>query len=264
MYPDPKEMTETDIDDVVDAFIASAKRAEQAGCEWIPLSVRPNSSHISVLVDFIEVHGAHGYLIHSFLSPLSNKRNDAYGGQSLENRARLVYRVVERLRKVWSKPLFVRISATDWAEGPEKDSDGKWLQWGIEQSTIVAARLQELGADLIDCSTGGNWARQKIPVGPSYQVGSFFCLTRTQTHRDIPQVPFAAQLKKALPDLLVGTVGLITEAEQAESILKEGKADVVLLARALLRDPHWPLHAAQKLGVKIKPAGQYERAWAAL
>lgn len=136
--------------------------------------LRENSSQVSVLVDFIEVHGAHGYLIHSFLSPLSNTRNDAYGGQSLENRLRLVCSVVQRLRKVWSKPLFVRISATDWAEGPEKDSDGKWLQWGIEQSIILAARLQELGADLIDCSTGGNWALQKIPVAPSYQVGHFF------------------------------------------------------------------------------------------
>lgn len=129
---------------------------------------------ISVLVDFIEVHGAHGYLIHSFLSPLSNTRNDAYGGQSLENRLRFICTLVQRLREIWSKPLFVRISATDWAEGPEKDSDGKWLQWGIEQSTILATRLQTLGVDLIDCSTGGNWASQKIPVAPGYQVSISF------------------------------------------------------------------------------------------
>ncbi|KAF9454088.1 NADH:flavin oxidoreductase/NADH oxidase [Macrolepiota fuliginosa MF-IS2] len=225
-YPSPKQMTEDDINKVINAFVESAKRAEKAG------------------FDFIEIHAAHGYLLHSFVSPLSNTRNDTYGGQPLENRLRVISSLIQRLREVWStKPLFVRISATDWAEGPEQDADGKWLQWGIEQSKILASRLQNFGVDLVDCSSGGNWAAQAIPIKPGYQV------------------PFAAELKEALPDLLVGTVGLITEPEQAESYLKEGKADVIFLARALMRNPHWALDAAQKLGIKVKPANQYERAW---
>lgn len=126
-------------------------------------------SNISV-VDFIEVHGAHGYLLHNFVSPVSNTRTDEYGG-SLENRIRWPLRVVERLRKVWSdKPLFVRISATEWAEFPEKDENGEWRQWSIEQSKIFVGELKKLGVDLIDCSTGGNWSKQNIPVGPGYQV----------------------------------------------------------------------------------------------
>lgn len=224
-YPSPKQMSEDDINKVIAAFVDSAKRAEKAG------------------FDFIEIHAAHGYLLHSFFSPLSNTRTDSYGGQPLENRLRMISTLVQKVREAWSGPLFVRISASDWAEGPEQSSDGEWLQWGIEQSKVLAARLQEIGVDLIDCSSGGNWAAQVIPLQPGYQV------------------PFAAELKKALPTLLVGTVGLITEPEQAESYLREGKADVVLLARALLRNPHWPLMAAQKLGSRVKPANQYERAW---
>lgn len=121
-------------------------------------------------VDFIEVHAAHGYLQHEFTSPLSNTRTDQYGG-SLENRLRFPLQVTKRLRAVWDKPLFIRISATDWAEGPEKDpATGEWKQWGIEQSTIYVGELKKLGVDLIDCSSGGNWVQQKITVGPGYQV----------------------------------------------------------------------------------------------
>lgn len=128
----------------------------------------------ALAVDFIELHGAHGYLLHAFLSPLSNVRSDDYGGQPLENRLRFVLRLVKRCRDAWpDKPLFVRISATDWHEGPEKDQHGTWLQWGIEQSTILTGRLKEIGVDLIDCSSGGNWVHQKINVKPGYQVGFF-------------------------------------------------------------------------------------------
>ncbi len=117
------------------------------------------------------MHGAHGYLLHEFLSPLSNTRADEYGGQPLENRLRWFLRLVKRVRESWAdKPLFVRLSATDWAEGPEKDDTGIWKQWGIEQSTILTGKLNELGVDLIDTSSGGNWLQQKIKVGPSYQV----------------------------------------------------------------------------------------------
>lgn len=117
------------------------------------------------------MHGAHGYLLHEFLSPLSNTRADEYGGQPLENRLRWFLRLVKRVRESWvDKPLFVRLSATDWAEGPEKDDTGIWKQWGIEQSTILTGKLKELGVDLIDTSSGGNWLQQKIKVGPSYQV----------------------------------------------------------------------------------------------
>ena len=121
-------------------------------------------------VDFIELHGAHGYLLHEFVSPLSNVRTDQYGG-SLENRLRFPLQVVERVRGVWDKPLFVRISAADWAEGPEQDpSTGEWKQWGIEQSKIYVGELKKLGVDLIDCSSGGNWVQQKFTLGPGYQV----------------------------------------------------------------------------------------------
>lgn len=121
-------------------------------------------------VDFIEIHAAHGYLLHSFVSPLSNTRDDIYGGQPLENRLRVISTLVQEVRKVWSGPLFVRISATDWAEGSEKSTDGKWLQWGIEQSKILVARLQEFGVDLVDCSSGGNLAAEVIPPQPGYQA----------------------------------------------------------------------------------------------
>lgn len=122
-------------------------------------------------VDFIEIHAAHGYLLHAFLSPLSNTRSDENGGQPLQNRLRFPLRLIKSCREAWpEKPLFVRISATDWAEGPEKDEQGIWKQWGIDQSTIFVGKLQELGVDLIDCSSGGNWVHQKIPLKPGYQV----------------------------------------------------------------------------------------------
>ncbi|KIM47773.1 hypothetical protein M413DRAFT_439440 [Hebeloma cylindrosporum] len=225
-YPIPKAMTEQDLLYLENAFISSIERCQKAG------------------FDFIELHGAHGYLLHSFLSPLSNTRDDEYGGQPLENRLRFFLRLVKVCREAWAeKPLFVRISASDWADGPEKDDEGRWKQWGIEQSTILVARLKEIGVDLIDCSSGGNWAHQKIIAKPGYQV------------------PFAEALKIAHPDILVGTVGLITEPLQAESYLKNGQADVVFLARGIMRNPHWAITAAEQLGVKVKVANQYERAW---
>lgn len=138
---------------VEDAFAAAAVRAQKAG------------------FDFIEIHGAHGYLISSFLSPLSNTRTDSYGGQPLENRMRFPLRIVKRLRETWpNKPLLVRISGTEWAEGPEKDESGSWNSWGVEQSTILAGELKKLGVDMMDLSSGGNWVKQKIPVKPGYQV----------------------------------------------------------------------------------------------
>ena len=122
-------------------------------------------------VDLIEIHAAHGYLLHQFLSPLSNTRSDEYGGQSFEDRIRLPLRVVEAVREAWGdKPLFVRVSATDWAEGPEQDSEGKWSQWGVEQTVMFTGELKKLGVDLIDVSSGGNWSAQKVIVGPGYQV----------------------------------------------------------------------------------------------
>ncbi|KAG7099587.1 hypothetical protein E1B28_001417 [Marasmius oreades] len=224
-FPIPKELTKEQLEEVENAFVAAIKRAEEAG------------------FDFIELHCAHGYLISSFVSPLSNTRTDEFGGQLLENRLRFPLRLISRCRSAWSKPLFVRISATDWAEGPEKNEDGTWAQWGIEQSTIYAGEMKKLGVDLVDVSSAGNWSKQKITVVPGYQV------------------PFAAAIKKAHPDLSVGSVGFITEGKQAEGYLREGKTDVVFLARALMRDPHWALTAARDLGVKIKAANQYERAF---
>ncbi|KAJ3574441.1 hypothetical protein NP233_g1771 [Leucocoprinus birnbaumii] len=227
VYPDPQAATEEYLNKVANAFVDAARRADEAG------------------FDFININAGHGSLIHEFLSPLSNIRSDIYGGQSLENRLRYPLHVIEKVRAAWPehKPLFVRISATDWAEGPEKDETGKWLQWGVEQSTIFSERLQKIGVDLVDVSTGGNWQQQKIPVGPGYQV------------------PFAAEIKKALPNLAISAVGAITEPEQAENYLQEGKADVISMARELLRNPSWPLYAARQLGVTIKAANQYEGAW---
>ncbi|TFK30879.1 NADH:flavin oxidoreductase/NADH oxidase [Coprinopsis marcescibilis] len=223
-YPTPKGLSIKEIDDVVQAFIDGAHRSEAAG------------------FDFIEIHAAHGYLIHEFLSPISNGRSDEYGG-SFENRIRLLLRIATAARAAWpNKPLFVRISATEWVEGPEKEGN-EWKQWGLEQSALLAQKLYEIGVDLLDVSTGGNSSHQKIPAGPGFQV------------------PFAAEIRKRVPGLAVGAVGLITEAQQAENYLKEGKADVIFLGRELLRNPDWPLEAAKKLGVKLKAANQYERAW---
>ncbi|KAF9502407.1 putative NADH:flavin oxidoreductase 2 [Pleurotus eryngii] len=224
-YPLPKEVSERDMQYIEDAFADAIVRCEKVG------------------FDFIEIHGAHGYLLHSFVSPLSNVRNDTYGGQPLENRLRFPLRVVQLCRAAWSKPLFVRISASDWAEGLEKGEDGNWAQWGIEQSTIYVGEMLKLGVDLVDCSSGGNWAKQKIRYEHGYQV------------------PFAAALKKAHPSLSIGAVGLLTDPLFVERYLQDGKTDVVFLGRELLRNPHWPLAAAKALGTPVKAANQYERAW---
>ncbi|QDK38711.1 NADH:flavin oxidoreductase/NADH oxidase [Bdellovibrio sp. NC01] len=213
-YTMPKEMSTDEIEQMIQDFCSATQRAINAGFQ------------------VIELHFAHGYLMHQFLSPLSNHRHDQYGG-TLENRMRMPLKVVEEVRKVMPSdmPLLVRISATDWAEGG----------WDLDQSLIFCQELKTRGVDLIDCSSGGLTGAQKIAVGPHYQV------------------PFAEAVKKEA-DILTGAVGLITDPEAAEQILTSGKADLVLLARELLRDPYWPLHAAKKLGVEITWPPQYERA----
>ena len=213
-YPMPQELTLDGIARVTNAFVDAARRAHQAGFR------------------VIELHAAHGYLLHEFLSPLSNQRQDHYGG-SFENRTRLLREVVQAVRRVWPEaaPLFVRISATDWVEGG----------WDIEQSVELARHLKLLGVDFIDCSTGGNAAQAKIPVGPGYQV------------------PFAERIRRDA-GILTGAVGLITEPSQAEHIVSSGQADAVLLARELLRDPYFPLRAARELGQEIGWPAQYLRA----
>ncbi|WP_454800939.1 NADPH dehydrogenase NamA [Mucilaginibacter phyllosphaerae] len=180
----------------------------------------------------IELHGAHGYLINEFLSPHSNKRTDEYGG-SFENRSRFLLEVIEAVQQVWPAdlPLFVRLSTTDWTEGA----------WTIEDSIALAKVLKEKGVDLVDSSTGGNVAGAQIPLKPGYQV------------------EFAEAIKKHT-DILTGAVGLITEAKQADEIIQTGQADLVFMARELLRDPHFPLRAAHELGHEVKWPVQYERA----
>lgn len=187
---------------------------------------------IEVGFKVIELHAAHGYLLHQFLSPLSNRRNDQYGG-SFENRIRFLLEVTAAVQEIWPKdlPLFVRISATDWAEGG----------WTAAESVKLSAILKDKGVDLIDCSTAGLVSWQKIPAGPGFQV------------------PFAEQIKKET-GILTGAVGLLTEAEQMEEIVASGKADLVLIARESLRDPYFPLHAAQQLGVDLPWPNQYDRA----
>ncbi|MCW3088651.1 MAG: namA [Sediminibacterium sp.] len=209
----PLALTHEGIQKVVNDFKQAAHRALQAGFQ------------------VIELHGAHGYLLNEFLSPLSNFRDDAYGG-SFENRTRLLFEVIAAVQSVWpaNLPLFVRISATDWAE------EG----WTIEDSVKLAAKLKEAGVDLMDCSSGGN-VYAKIPVQPGYQV------------------PFAAQVRQEAK-ILTGAVGLITSAQQAESILANEQADLILLAREFLRDPYFPLHAAAELNHPVDWPVQYERA----
>lgn len=179
----------------------------------------------------LEIHAAHGYLIHEFLSPLTNHRQDKYGG-SLENRSRLLLEVTRAVQTEWPAelPLFVRLSGTDWYEGG----------WDIGQTVQLAGKLKDAGVDLIDCSSGGNIAAQKIQLGPGYQV------------------PFSEAVRKT--GILTGTVGLITTAQQAEEILQNDKADLILLGRELLRDPYFPLRAAKELDVKVDWPVQYLRA----
>ena len=213
-YPVPRMMTREDIAEVVDAFRKAADRARWVG------------------FDVVEVHAAHGYLIHEFLSPLSNTRTDEYGG-SFENRIRLCLEVVTAVRDIWPEnlPVFVRISSTDWIEGG----------WDIEQSVELARRLGAIGVDLVDCSSGGNAPQAKIPVGPGYQV------------------PFAERVKRDAA-IATGAVGMITDPAQADAIVRSGQADVVIMARELLRDPYWPLRAARELGHQIAWPAQYLRA----
>ncbi len=209
----PEPLSKEGIQKVITGFASAACRALAAGFR------------------IIEIHGAHGYLLHEFLSPLSNNRTDEYGGP-FENRIRLLTQVTEAVRKEWpaGNPLFVRISATDWSEGG----------WTIEESIKLARILKDMGVDLIDCSSGGNIHDATIPVAPGYQV------------------PFSEAIRKT--GILTGAVGFITTADQAESILQEGKADLVLLAKELLRNPYFALNAARDLGEEVEWPVQYLRA----
>jgi 2,4-dienoyl-CoA reductase-like NADH-dependent reductase (Old Yellow Enzyme family) len=213
-YPHPKALDEAGIHEIVNAFAEAARRALQAGFE------------------VIELHAAHGYLIHEFLSPLSNQRTDSYGG-SLDNRIRFLAEVVTAMRRVWpaTLPLFVRISATDWVDGG----------WDVDQSIYAAKRIAPLGVDLIDCSSGGLDPRQKIPVKAGYQA------------------PFAQQIRDKA-GILTGAVGMIEVPEMASEILRTEKADVVIFAREFLRRPYWPLDEARNLGIPASWPVQYLRA----
>jgi 2,4-dienoyl-CoA reductase-like NADH-dependent reductase (Old Yellow Enzyme family) len=214
-HPVPAVLDAAGLTGIVQAFTAAAKRALAAGFE------------------LVEIHAAHGYLLHQFLSPLSNQRADAYGG-SFENRTRLLVEVTDAVRAVWPErlPLWVRISATDWAE-----SGG----WDLPQTVALAKILKARGIDLLDCSSGGTLPHANIPWGPGFQV------------------PFAEAVRREA-GLATGAVGFITEPAQAEKIIAGGQADVVLLAREFLRDPYWPMHAARALGAAIAWPLQYQRA----
>jgi 2,4-dienoyl-CoA reductase-like NADH-dependent reductase (Old Yellow Enzyme family) len=214
-YTVPRELSVADIEEILAAFRKSAVRALAAGFE------------------VLEIHAAHGYLLHQFLSPLSNTRTDEYGG-TFENRIRATVRVVRAVREVWPQrlPLFVRVSATDWKAGG----------WDLAQTVALARKLKPLGVDLIDASSGGAVPGVKIPLGPGYQTG------------------FAEAIRKEA-GIPTGAVGMISEPVQAETILATEQADLVFLARELLRDPYWPRRAAKALDVKIKAPVQYERAW---
>ena len=213
-YPTPAALDEAGIRRILNAFSDAAERAYDAGFE------------------VIEIHAAHGYLIHEFLSPLSNERTDSYGG-SLDNRIRLLYETVAAVRKVWPAhlPLFVRISATDWVEGG----------WDVDQSIYAVKKIAPLGADLIDCSSGGLDPRQKIPVSPGYQVS------------------FAQQIRDAA-GILTGAVGMIEVPDMASQILRQDKADMVIFAREFLRRPYWPLEEGSTMGVPLTWPAQYLRA----
>ncbi|GAA5924031.1 NADH:flavin oxidoreductase/NADH oxidase [Sporobolomyces koalae] len=224
-FPMPKEMTSSDIDELKQAWKEATIRADQAGA------------------DVVEIHSAHGYLLHEFLSPLSNKRTDQYGG-SLENRMRLPLEIVDVVRANWpkSKPLFIRISASDWYPEGEKNEQGEWISWGIEQSKIYLKEVEKRGVDLLDASSGGLTPQQKINVGPGYQV-------------------HFAQALKAVSKIPISTVGLITGGKQAEEILQKGQADVVSIAREFLRDPSLVLNWAQELDTVVNVPVQYQRAY---
>ena len=212
--PAPQELDVVGIARIVKAFGDAAERALRAGFR------------------VVEIHAAHGYLLHEFLSPLSNRRTDRYGG-SFENRIRALLEAVASVRERWPErlPLFVRISATDWAESG----------WDLEQSVELSRRLARGGVDLIDCSSGGLVPGVRIPVGPGYQA------------------PVAERIRRDA-GVRTAAVGVIRSADQAEHILRTGQADAVVLARQLLRDPYWPLSAAKQLGVQVRWPPQYERA----
>lgn len=216
-YSTPHELTTHEISALIQSFVQATKRSEQAG------------------FDLVEIHSAHGYLLHSFLSPLSNRRKDDYGG-SFENRTRFLLEVTRAVRKTWpdSKPVAVRLSCSDW------EPEG----WTIQDSVELSKKLKTEGVDLIDCSSGGNTPTAKIPVGASYQV------------------PFAQAIRK---DVTIPTaaVGMITEPMQADDIIRTGRADMVFLARELLRDPYWPLHAAKVVhqSKNVVVPVQYSRAF---
>ncbi|MEV3970595.1 NADH:flavin oxidoreductase/NADH oxidase [Streptomyces sp. NPDC050698] len=213
-HPTPAELTVDQIKDIVGQFAAAARRALAAGFE------------------VAEIHGAHGYLINEFLSPHSNHRTDTYGG-SYENRTRFALEVVDAVREVWpdDKPLFFRVSATEWL-----DEGG----WTADDTVRLAADLRAHGIDLLDVSSGGNASGVSIPTGPGYQV------------------PFAARVRNET-GLPVAAVGLVTDVEQAEKILANGEADAVLLGRELLRNPSWARLAARELGAEVRVPDQYHR-----
>jgi 2,4-dienoyl-CoA reductase-like NADH-dependent reductase (Old Yellow Enzyme family) len=213
--PVPKELSVAEIHEVVEKFGAAARRALAAGFE------------------VIEIHAAHGYLLHEFYSPLSNRRTDEYGG-SFESRIRLTLEVAKTVRAILpdKNPLFVRISSTDWKENG----------WTLDDSVKLAEHLRGIGVDLIDCSSAGLVPDAKIALGPAYQA------------------PFAERIRRET-GILTGAVGLITDPEQANRIIGCGQADMVLLARQMLRDPYWPLHAAQVLNAPLEPPVQYVRAF---
>ncbi len=213
--PAPAALSQAEIHTIVDAFAAAARRARTAGFE------------------VLEIHGAHGYLINEFLSPLANHRTDDYGGP-FENRARVALEVVAAVRAAWPEnlPLFMRISASDWVDGG----------WTLDDSVALAKRVRALGVDLVDCSSGGNSPDAKIQLGPGYQV------------------PFAERVRRDA-GVLTGAVGMITDARQADEIVRAGRADLVLMAREFLRDPYWPLHAAPILQAQTTVPVQYLRAF---
>jgi 2,4-dienoyl-CoA reductase-like NADH-dependent reductase (Old Yellow Enzyme family) len=212
--PIPRELAPAEIEAITAKFVEAARRSVKAGFE------------------VLEIHMAHGYLFHQFLSPLTNRRNDPYGG-SLENRIRFPLETARAVRDVWpsSFPLFIRISCTDWVE----------KGWDLKQSIELCRKLKEIGVDLVDCSSGALVPEAHIPVAPGYQT------------------PFAEAIRRQV-EIATGAVGLITEAAQAEQIVSTGQADVVLLARGFLRDPYWPLHAARALGIDLPWPKPYERA----
>ncbi|HMD60349.1 MAG TPA: NADH:flavin oxidoreductase/NADH oxidase [Opitutaceae bacterium] len=215
-YPTPEAMTADHIRAVTKAFAQAARRALEAGFQ------------------VIEIHAAHGYLLHQFLSPVSNNRSDEYGG-GFENRIRMLREVVAAVRKVWLDrlPLLVRLSVTDWVDG---------ASWDLEQSVKLARLLKTDGVDMVDCSSGGTVPDAKVPVGPGYQT------------------PFSERIRRDT-GILTGAVGMITSPEQAETILATGQADLVFLAREFLRDPYWAHRAAAKLRAKVSAPIQYGRAF---